>query len=190
MANIDADLLNDVKDYLCITWADEKEDKKITGFINRGMARLRTIAGAPLDFTKEDLPRSLLLDYCRYANSQALEVFEKNFESELLELNFTYQTMCSLTVISLPGTAAGFTRITVSPEIASGNSYMVQTGNEIYVPMRNDICGTAAGYTAWDGAAEIVALTGDDIVIVEVDSTMKAIAAGRAIVTARAQATQ
>lgn len=70
-------LLNDVKDYLNITWQDEKTDSKITGFIKRGMARLQKIAGVSLNFTEEDMPRSLLFDYCRYANSQALEVFEK-----------------------------------------------------------------------------------------------------------------
>jgi hypothetical protein len=84
-------LLSDVKDYLNITWQDEKTDQKITGYINRGMARLQFIAGAPLDFTAENLPRALLFDYCRYANSQALEVFETNFQSELLELNLMNQ---------------------------------------------------------------------------------------------------
>jgi hypothetical protein len=85
------DLLQDVKDYLHITWDDEKTDKNIKGFIQRGMARLQTIAGVPLDFTKEDNPKTLLLDYCRYANSQALEMFEINFSSELLELNIRGQ---------------------------------------------------------------------------------------------------
>ena len=84
-------LLSDVKDYLNITWQDERTDKEITGYINRGMKRLQDIAGASLDFEAEDLPRSLLFDYCRYANSQALEVFEINFQSELLELNLRYQ---------------------------------------------------------------------------------------------------
>lgn len=80
-------LLDDIKDYLSITWQDAKTDARITGFINRGMRRLQDIAGATLDFVVEDLPRMLLFDYCRYANSQALEVFEKNFSAELLELN-------------------------------------------------------------------------------------------------------
>ncbi len=81
-------LLDDIKDYLGISWQDEKTDKRVTGYINRGMARLQQIAGAPsLDFTAEDLPRALLFDYCRYANSQALEVFETNFQAELMELN-------------------------------------------------------------------------------------------------------
>lgn len=85
-------LLQDVKDYLHITWQDEKTDKNLTGMIKRGMARLINIAGVPtLDFTVEDLPRQLLLDYCRYANSHALEMFENNFGSELLTLHIENQ---------------------------------------------------------------------------------------------------
>lgn len=84
-------LLQDIKDYLHITWQDDKTDKNLTGMINRGMKRLQTIAGASLDFKAEDLPRELLFDYCRYANSQALEMFEKNFQSELMSLHIESQ---------------------------------------------------------------------------------------------------
>ena len=93
MADLTAEeqLLEDTRTYLHITWQDEKTDKNLTGFINRGKARLKNIAGVPLDFTVEDMPRSLLLDYCRYANSQALEMFEKNFASELMSLHIDSQ---------------------------------------------------------------------------------------------------
>ena len=85
-------LLEDVKDYLCITWDDPKLDKKITGYIKRGIAHINKIAGIEnLDFLKEDTPRELLFDYCRYANSQALEVWEVNFQSELLSLHLEYR---------------------------------------------------------------------------------------------------
>lgn len=70
-----------------VTWEDYETDLNLTGIINRGMARLQEIAGATLDFTIEGQPKSLLLDYCRYANSHALEMFEKNFQSELLSLH-------------------------------------------------------------------------------------------------------
>lgn len=93
------ELLTTVKDYLHITWEDPKTDKNLMGFINRGKARLQDIAGAPLDFTIEDLPRSLLLDYCRYANSQALEMFEKNFASELMDLHITSQVKAMTDVV-------------------------------------------------------------------------------------------
>ncbi|WP_242981173.1 hypothetical protein [Ruminiclostridium sufflavum] len=83
--------MNDVKNYLHITWQDEATDKNITGIIKRGMTRLQTIAGVSIDFTQEDLARSLLFDYCRYANSHALEMFEKNFSAELLSLHINSQ---------------------------------------------------------------------------------------------------
>ena len=37
-------LLDDVKDYLHISWVDVKTDKNITGMIKRGMAYLQKIA--------------------------------------------------------------------------------------------------------------------------------------------------
>lgn len=93
MSEVDFEvLLQDVKDYLHITWQDEKTDKNLTGMIKRGMARLTNIAGvSALDFNVEDFSRQLLLDYCRYANSQALEMFEINFSSELLSLHLENQ---------------------------------------------------------------------------------------------------
>lgn len=87
------ELLKDIKDYLNITWEDERTNKNITGMIKRGMTYLQKVAGVSfLDFTEEDSPRALLFDYVRYANSQALEMFETNFQSELLSLNLEYQT--------------------------------------------------------------------------------------------------
>lgn len=88
---MDEQLLSDVLSYLQITEPDRITDTNIRGYIARGMKRLEKIAGGALDFTAEDMPRSLLLDYCRYANSQALEVFEKNFCNELLDLNLERQ---------------------------------------------------------------------------------------------------
>lgn len=86
------ELLEDVKDYLHISWEDETTDKNIIGMIKRGMAYLQKVAGvSSLDFTKEDTPKALLLDYVRYANSQALELFETNFRGELLSLHLEYQ---------------------------------------------------------------------------------------------------
>lgn len=80
-------LLDAVKNYMDITWEDPESDKKLQGIIARGKVRLEDIAGAPLDFNIEDEPRGLLMDYCRYAMSNALEVFEKNFQSQLISLN-------------------------------------------------------------------------------------------------------
>lgn len=78
-------IVSAVKEYLHITW--DSDDNAIAGYIERGMARLNRVAGTELDYTVEDMPRQLLFDYCRYANSQALEVFEENFRGELLDLH-------------------------------------------------------------------------------------------------------
>ena len=84
-------LLSDVKNYLKITWSDEITDKNLTGMIKRGIAHLNSIAGVSLNFLKEDLPRGLLFDYVRYANSQALEMFDINFQSDLVSLHYIKQ---------------------------------------------------------------------------------------------------
>ena len=87
-------LLDDVKAYLNVSW--EEDDDLIKGYIQRGQARLNRIAGCELDYSAEGAARSLLFDYCRYANSQALEVFEENFKSELLMLHYDTQVDMAL----------------------------------------------------------------------------------------------
>ena len=60
--------------------------------IERGMSYLNNVAGTALNYENEDIEKSLLLDYCRYADSKALEMFATNFQPDLLELNLKYQT--------------------------------------------------------------------------------------------------
>ena len=79
-------LLDDVKIYLDITWNDDTTDMKLIGIIERGMRYLDKIAGAELDYGVEDKPKELLLDYCRYVRSNALEMYQANYLSELLSL--------------------------------------------------------------------------------------------------------
>ena len=180
-----AALLDDVKDYLNITWQDDKTDKKITGYISRGMKRLQDIAGASLDFEVEDQPRSLLLDYCRYANSQALEVFETNFQAELLELNLTYQApiIDKLTVIVSSDPDGGAT-VKVAPVLSEGDSYVYQVGSGLALPGRLDTClpengwtPQAGGWAFWDGG-NICAASGQQILLVEINDEYGAERAG------------
>ena len=77
-------MLQTVKDYLKITWADE--DAAIQGIIGRGQAYLNGLAGAELDYETDGQPKALLLDYCRYVYNNASEYFEENFARELLRL--------------------------------------------------------------------------------------------------------
>jgi phi13 family phage major tail protein len=92
-------------------------------------------------------------------------------------------TISALTVTSTAGTSSGKTVITVSPAIGDGHKYMYKTGTSLVLPETDDICNTGAGYAAWDGASEIEAPSGGEIVVVEVDSAYKAVKAGKTSLT-------
>lgn len=77
-------MLQEVKDYLKITWNDE--DATLSGLITRGQAYLNGLIGTTLDFTTDGDPKTLLLDYCRYAHNNATEYFEENYQKEILRL--------------------------------------------------------------------------------------------------------
>lgn len=77
-------LLEQIKGYLKITWNDE--DTEIQSIIQRGQNYLNDVTCVELDFNAEAQPKSLLFDYCRYAQNNALEYFEANFQTEILRL--------------------------------------------------------------------------------------------------------
>lgn len=84
-------LLIAVKNYLDITWIDLAGDTKLTGIIARGMKYLDNAAGVELDYAVEDKPRELLMDYCRYVRSNALNEFQTNYLQELLSLQIAQE---------------------------------------------------------------------------------------------------
>ncbi|HIY74577.1 MAG TPA: hypothetical protein H9826_11525 [Candidatus Intestinimonas merdavium] len=79
-------LLSDVKNWLDITWDDEATDAKMSGLIASGMAYLDGKLGEEGDYTVDGLPRTLLLEYCRYGRDSALDVFENNYRPLLLAM--------------------------------------------------------------------------------------------------------
>lgn len=79
-------LLNDVLNYLDVTWSDEETNKKVTGALERGIAYLDFIAGGQQTYTEEGQARALLFDYVRYVRSNALDEFQKNYLHELITL--------------------------------------------------------------------------------------------------------
>jgi phi13 family phage major tail protein len=91
----------------------------------------------------------------------------------------------ALTVSSAAGSTTGKTALTVTPTLTSGNSYMYKTAATVTLPAYNDVCNTTASYTAWDGTSDITATTGNEIAVVEVDSSFKAIKAGKATVASK-----
>ena len=77
-------LLEDVKNYLNITWDDAATDAKVSGLIAAGMVYLNAKYGEEADYTADGMPRTLLMEYVRYARDSALDVFENNYQALLL----------------------------------------------------------------------------------------------------------
>ena len=77
-------LLSDVKNYLNITWDDDATDAKVSGLIASGMVYLNAKYGEEADYTADSMPRTLLMEYVRYARDSALDVFENNYQALLL----------------------------------------------------------------------------------------------------------
>lgn len=86
MISIGEQLLEDVENYLDITWEDEATDKKIRGLIASGIVYLNGKLGTPADYSEDGMPRTLLFEYVRYARDYALDVFENNYLSYLLDM--------------------------------------------------------------------------------------------------------
>lgn len=82
--NVPAVLLADVKNYLNITWDDEATDAKINGLIASAAAYLDSKLGGQPDYEADGMPRTLLMEYVRYARDSALDVFESNYLALIL----------------------------------------------------------------------------------------------------------
>lgn len=79
-------LLEEIKNYLDITWEDEATDQKLRGLIASGINYLNEKAGEALDYTVDSEGLTLLKDYVRYARDGALDVFENNYLHLLLSM--------------------------------------------------------------------------------------------------------
>ncbi|HHL0974588.1 TPA: hypothetical protein ACQUHP_006385 [Bacillus cereus] len=77
-------LLQELKDVLKITW--NEEDASFIKLLEKGEAYLSGLTNASFDFSKEEWPKELLLERCRYVYNNAGDEFEKNYKNELSRL--------------------------------------------------------------------------------------------------------
>lgn len=86
-------LLDDIKLILDITADITSEDEKLKIIIEDGKQHLKSFN--PLltdsDFESATRARYLLFNFCRYAYSNAAEMFDINYKSELLTLRQEYE---------------------------------------------------------------------------------------------------
>ena len=83
---VSSELLKDVKNHLNITWDDDATDEKIRGLIAAATVYLDGKGGAKLDYEADGLPRTLMMEYVRYARDEALDVFENNYVMLILAM--------------------------------------------------------------------------------------------------------
>lgn len=88
-------------------------------------------------------------------------------------------------VVSVAGVTSGKTAITFGESIASGETYVYQTGYNLSVPHAGAILDGSA-WTAWNGSTEITATTGMDIVVAIVNAGKESQHAGKAVVVSKA----
>lgn len=87
-------LISDVKNDLDISWEDEATNKKIKEYVENGIVTITGISSASeeINFSLPGKERELLFAYCRYARSNVLEMFRKNFKDELISIRLKYKT--------------------------------------------------------------------------------------------------
>ncbi len=104
-----------------------------------------------------------------------------SFASEAAAASVENETVLGVT--SAAGSTSGKTVLTVVPEKATGNTYSYKTSASVTEPT---IGSGVTGYTSWDGSSEITATTGNEIVVVELDSNNKVVKFGKTTVTSKA----
>lgn len=86
-------LIDNVKIMLDITAGNMSEDEKINLIIEDGKQHLRSFYPTLTDddFEKPSRARYLLFNYCRYAYSNAAEMFDANYAAEIIALRQEYE---------------------------------------------------------------------------------------------------
>lgn len=78
--------LNDIKKHLRVTWS--YQDEEIQSIIDEGKAFIEDICGSS-DFNTIGPAFTMLRNYCRYAWSGSVELFEENYKRQLLRLQLS-----------------------------------------------------------------------------------------------------
>lgn len=81
-------LLDEVKNYLDITWDDALGEQKLMGMVQRGMAAIKGKIGE-CDFYGETQEKALLFDYIMYARAGEIATFWENYKPEIVSLQIS-----------------------------------------------------------------------------------------------------
>ncbi|MBR6384589.1 MAG: hypothetical protein IKS03_00455 [Ruminococcus sp.] len=84
-------MLDELKNYLDVTWTDTATDTKISGILSRAENMINKYAGTEIDFETDLTAKQLLFDLCRYIYCNSLEDFKINFRGDLIALRARYK---------------------------------------------------------------------------------------------------
>ena len=143
-------------------------------------------------FSNLQAPSALTEGKYYYYEESFEDVFILNMKADAIQF-VVDPAPVGLKVTSVAGSASGDTKITVSPAKGTSNAYMYAVADDeaaakAAIPEKG--AEVDAGFTSWDGIADITAATDKYIVIVEcvtdTESNKFALKAGYAKVTAKA----
>ena len=77
-------LLSNLKSSLRITWDDE--DERLKQMLISAYEYLNELTGTPLDVSKGNQAKTLMMERCRYVYNNVADEFEKNYQHELSRL--------------------------------------------------------------------------------------------------------
>lgn len=86
----EANLVDEVKRNLDITWNDNDTDKNVNEYIRNAKQYLNDTTGSVINFEEDINARELLINHCRYQKNKDIEFFEENFKKPLYRLRFKY----------------------------------------------------------------------------------------------------
>lgn len=135
--------------------------------------------GVPVAFNSEDGVFRVAEYTINSAPAEGEAPYVINYVKELPSVG----TLGSLTVQSTAGTSSGKTKLTVSPTKGPDSSYWTKVGSSLTSPAYHEVIGTGGGYATWDGTSEITATSGQEVMVVEVDSSNRALKAGKTTAT-------
>lgn len=84
-------LLEEAKNFLDITWADEADDAKLTAQLERGISYL-TLKTGVTDYETNTLAKDLLFNRLLYDRAGSLDKFPKNYRQDILCLALQFKT--------------------------------------------------------------------------------------------------
>ena len=93
--NVSTALLDEVKNYLGITWTDTDLDTQLTGMIRRGIAYLCAKTGVEASaFDGENVnlrAQELLFNYVLYDRAGSVNQFKVNYSSDIMGLRMKWE---------------------------------------------------------------------------------------------------